>query len=266
MTLVLRRLEEPSADTNGLTAYQLDLGTGETLILYSDPRHSLGYCLGNLICSAALALVEFLRTQRASFSNQRVLELGAGAGAVGLSLAKWGANVTLTDMEAMQPLLRHNIDVNFENTSQVHALPLLWADAGVPGAPYDVVVGADVLYDDQHFPSLAATLRRAAGPQTGVYLAAFSYPEYSGLPPILSNCFDVVETRDDLRDVFLYALTLKPSVPPLPAPPSAPSASALTSPRPKRRRLSTEQLAAIRSAVLHCQTSESDGATDAGAP
>jgi methylase of polypeptide subunit release factors len=42
----------------------------------------------------------------------QVLELGAGTGALGIGLAARGAAVTLTDLEAVLPLTRRNVEAN----------------------------------------------------------------------------------------------------------------------------------------------------------
>ncbi|KAK9831887.1 hypothetical protein WJX81_005587 [Elliptochloris bilobata] len=59
-------------------------------------------------CGAALA--EYLTRHRGpgALRGKRVLELGAGTGVVGLAAALLGAQVTMTDLPAAMPLLRHN--------------------------------------------------------------------------------------------------------------------------------------------------------------
>ena len=45
--------------------------------------------------------------------GKRVLELGAGLGAVGMALAKKGARVVLTDKAESMVLLKRNVEENF---------------------------------------------------------------------------------------------------------------------------------------------------------
>lgn len=40
------------------------------------------------------------------------------------------------------------------------------------GTAPDIITGADIIYEEQHYPALLATLRRLAAPHTLVYLAS----------------------------------------------------------------------------------------------
>merc|ERR1712137_834714 len=77
----------------------------------------LGACLWH---DAVDAVLRFLENHRGSYASVRVLELGAGAGACGIGLAFDGADVVLTDVGGLVPLLELNIATNslaFTNTS-----------------------------------------------------------------------------------------------------------------------------------------------------
>ncbi|KAL7992808.1 hypothetical protein Chor_017064 [Crotalus horridus] len=82
---------------------------------------------GSVVWDAALVLARFLEksaaqtgqdTERrggspvAFLRHKAVLELGAGTGLVGLVAASLGANVTVTDLEEIQDLLKVNIENN----------------------------------------------------------------------------------------------------------------------------------------------------------
>ncbi|KAH0620211.1 hypothetical protein JD844_020258 [Phrynosoma platyrhinos] len=82
---------------------------------------------GSVVWDAALVLARFLEKKeeeeeeeaavglgspRLSLRRAAVLELGAGTGLVGLMAACLGANVTVTDLEEVQDLLKMNIENN----------------------------------------------------------------------------------------------------------------------------------------------------------
>ncbi|CAM9126528.1 unnamed protein product [Chrysoparadoxa australica] len=91
-----------------------------------------------------------------SFEGQRVLELGAGCGVAGLSLAVHGkaSLVHLTDLHpATVANLKHNMKINaqeagcFSDGCSVTAGTLDWGDEATwPGDQFDVIVGCDLAY------------------------------------------------------------------------------------------------------------------------
>ncbi|KAI3367741.1 hypothetical protein L3Q82_026581 [Scortum barcoo] len=76
--------------------------------------------VGCVVWDAAIVLAKYLETRQFydppsgvnAWSGRRVVELGAGTGAVGLMAATLGAQVTVTDLEDLQTLLRVNIQEN----------------------------------------------------------------------------------------------------------------------------------------------------------
>merc|ERR1719261_2381890 len=78
------------------------------------------------------ALARVLEGQ--SVLGKRVLELGAGTGVAGLAAARQGADVVVTDLPEMMPLLSANIRANSLG-ARAQALPLQWGDpSGVDAA------------------------------------------------------------------------------------------------------------------------------------
>ena len=128
--------------------------------------------LGNSMWGASFELVKFIK-QRTCFSGS-VVEIGAGCGAVGLVMWSRGAAVTITDLEHTVPFMQMNIDRNAQPAAskgraklqQISALPLDWtvsADAEAVraangGQPFDLVIGAEVSYDDDLYAALIDTL------------------------------------------------------------------------------------------------------------
>jgi Lysine methyltransferase len=46
------------------------------------------------------------------------------------------------------------------------------AALSLQGRPPDVITGADIIYEERHYPALLATLRGLAAPHTLIYLAS----------------------------------------------------------------------------------------------
>lgn len=112
---------------------------------------------------AGLAFSRLLVHCPSFVQGKRVLELGAGLGAVGLSAATAGAaSVLLTDYDA--DVLGFARQAAAENgvSERVTTAQLDWsAEEGVPeGAPFELVLGADVLYDKDNARHIARLLPR----------------------------------------------------------------------------------------------------------
>jgi predicted nicotinamide N-methyase len=93
----------------------------------------------------------------------RVVELGAGLGLPSLSAALRGADVLATDWaEDAVSLLRDNAA---RNAIALRAERVRWDDPGplLAGAPWDVVLGADLLYERRNADQLLELLPRLGG-------------------------------------------------------------------------------------------------------
>jgi len=72
----------------------------------------LGACLWHDTNIAALRFLENWRKPRGAYAGLHVLELGAGAGALGIALALDGARAVVTDVDGLVPLLDLNCREN----------------------------------------------------------------------------------------------------------------------------------------------------------
>jgi hypothetical protein len=108
---------------------------------------------GHVIWDAALSLATFFRWahDRGSLAVDALqcLELGAGTGVPGLTLAQLGARrVVMTDSdEDVLELMQRNVEQN-RLGDRVDCARLDWSDRStwVPAVRFDVVLAADVLY------------------------------------------------------------------------------------------------------------------------
>jgi predicted nicotinamide N-methyase len=125
----------------------------------------------DLWCSS-VTLAGDLRA-RPAMAGMRVLELGCGLGLAGIAAAQAGGAVTLTDYEEDALLFaRCNVQANLtlEEQTRVKIMPMDWRTTG-GDATYDLVIGADIVYERVNFPPILSLLRRAVRPG-GVVLIA----------------------------------------------------------------------------------------------
>jgi predicted nicotinamide N-methyase len=104
-------------------------------------------------------------------TGRRVLELGCGLGLVSVAAAGAGGDVTAADMS---PEAIAFTTVNAErNGVPVRTVRCAFEDPGplLAGAPWDLVLAADVLYEPRTGPVLADLLARLVGTGGEVWLA-----------------------------------------------------------------------------------------------
>lgn len=110
----------------------------------------------------------FLNKKDDQTSRPRAIELGAGTGLVGLAVAAlFNVDIRLTDLPAIVPNLRSNVDAYSSNATlqvrgHISVGELDWSELpcseAEPETQYDLVVAADPLYSPQHPAWLVATI------------------------------------------------------------------------------------------------------------
>ncbi len=114
---------------------------------------------------------EVLARAMASFdiAGKRILEIGCGMALSSLLLKHRGADITATDYhpEAGRFLIENQ---RLNNCQQIPFLRTGWADAGDGLGLFDVIIGADLLYEKQHISLLSAFIDRHARPRCEVML------------------------------------------------------------------------------------------------
>jgi ETFB lysine methyltransferase len=102
----------------------------------------------------------------------RVLELGCGLGLAGIAAARAGATVTLTDNDPDALLFAaENAALNLEpaELKRVTIASMDWR-APLPQSPYDLVIGADIIYERRFFAPLLALLPLLLAPGGAILL------------------------------------------------------------------------------------------------
>jgi predicted nicotinamide N-methyase len=179
--VVVRVAQAPSAR-------QAAKAHGYKLDKESDPAQT-----GTTVWDSAVVLSQYLTSTGAlaghaypsGSANPVALELGAGTGAVSLSLLACGCveHVTATDIPSVLPFIAHNARRNAGalDARRLATCALRWGVAGDVAAlprraPFDLIVGSDLIYytyseATPHSRALLSTLLQLAGRGTLVFLA-----------------------------------------------------------------------------------------------
>ena len=152
---------------------------GHDLTIQQDPA-VVG--TGGCVWETSYLMAQWLRPQlaarQAAHGKQRLLEVGAGCGLLGIAVAHMGCDVLLTEQASAMANLRANVEANPPAGSDggtARALELSWTSASDVAAaaasgPWDVLAGTDVVYKAELVAPLLDALRRCATPTSVVYL------------------------------------------------------------------------------------------------
>lgn len=121
--------------------------------------------LGTTVWDGSIVLAKMFESKsrfpQTYLKKCHVLELGAGCGLVGIALSLLGAkSVVLSDLELCVPTLQRNIDRNISGPAKecIRTAPFIWGQNTSPltvHGKFDIVVAAEVLYDEEDSKLLA---------------------------------------------------------------------------------------------------------------
>lgn len=101
--------------------------------------------------------------------SKRILEVGCGMALTSLFLNKQHANITATDYHPeVEHFLQRNSELNQDN--DIHFEQVSWADNNDKLGLFDLIIGSDLLYEDQHIELLANFIHRHANQHSEVIL------------------------------------------------------------------------------------------------
>ena len=163
-----------------------------------------------VVWDAGLVLAYYLVKHQSTYrlcdkqNPPHVVDVGAGTGVVGLVASSLGANVTLTDLPRILPLLEEGISANrelIENTQHykenhfIRALPLKWGNKSdvnevclktiknekYVGGPPDLILVSDCVYFEESLAPLIFTLRELvkASNSSAPILLSYEVRDYS---------------------------------------------------------------------------------------
>ena len=149
---------------------------------------------------SGVALAEEL--DRADLRGQRIVELGCGLGLPSLIAARAGADVLATDIDPdALSLLRLNARANGIEL-ETELVDWSRAQSLIDRAPFDLVIAADLLYEDSVVDELRALMPRLAGQ------ALLADPGRPAADALLDRLDRPVATERETRGVVrLYRLT-----------------------------------------------------------
>jgi predicted nicotinamide N-methyase len=130
---------------------------------------------GFLLWESAIALAELLTQHPEWVAGRRVLELGAGLGLPGLVARSLGAEVWQTDHEP-HALALAQVNAAHNGVSGLHHFLADWTAWAHP-VQYDLILGADILYERAMHPYLAPIFARNLAPGGRLLLADPSRPQ-----------------------------------------------------------------------------------------
>jgi predicted nicotinamide N-methyase len=136
--------------------------------IVDDPEQNLPYWAE--IWPSGIALAAAILGTPERVAGRRVLELGCGVGITAAVAVRAGARLTVTDYADEALLLTRMTCLDHAGKEPERALRLNWRDAVADGG-YDVVLGADLLYERRDVEPLLIAVERLVAPGGALWLA-----------------------------------------------------------------------------------------------
>jgi ETFB lysine methyltransferase len=123
--------------------------------------------LFGVLWTAGIVLAELMVTQ--DIQGRRILEVGCGLGLASLLLNQRSADITATDQHPeAATFLASNVALN--EAEPIPFVRVSWADAEVELGLFDLIIGADLLYDREQAEPLSRFIEQHANPACEVVL------------------------------------------------------------------------------------------------
>ncbi|XP_067897820.1 EEF1A lysine methyltransferase 3-like [Heterodontus francisci] len=165
---------------------------------------------------SALGLCQYFEEQKMSFSQKKVIELGAGTGILSILTVLLGGDVTITDKPQLLKQIEQNVSINipssFRPRVKIHALSWGYDHTLFP-SEYDYILGTDIMYTRASVPLILKTLQHLSNEKTVIYFASkmsIGCGLVSSGYETLSQYFDSdLVYRYENKDVNLYRMRKK---------------------------------------------------------
>lgn len=152
---------------------------------YSDPdgiAEDLGissalWPLFGIIWPSSLVMSHFLLDY--NYQGKRILEVGCGIGLASLLLNHFSADITATDYHpSVEGFLHENVLLN--DDKDIPFFRADWREENLELGLFDLIIGSDLLYEDEHAVLLAAFIDRHAHKQCKVVVVDPGRGRYGG--------------------------------------------------------------------------------------
>jgi predicted nicotinamide N-methyase len=164
------------------------------------------------IWDAGMLLAYFMGRQPVVL-GQHILEIGAGVGIVGVYAALHGHRVTISDINE-DALMFARANALLNGVPQVDVRRLDWNRAELPRT-YDVIIGAEVVYDRESYPAMVQFLRKGIRPGGIIFMAKNAQLNAPKFFAEMSRYFEfkyttqTISTDGEPQRIELYAIRLK---------------------------------------------------------
>ena len=123
--------------------------------------------LFGIIWPSSLVLAHFIHNYKTD--SKRILEVGCGMALSSLLLNKQGADITATDYHPeVNKFLQRNVLLNQDKAIPFEQVD--WANKNDNLGLYDLIIGSDILYEDNHIELLANFIEAHAKPNCEVII------------------------------------------------------------------------------------------------
>jgi predicted nicotinamide N-methyase len=189
-----------------------DLGAYIETLVDSEPVACLDLPFWAKVWESGFVLAHFLGRQPV-VAGRRILEIGAGIGIVGVYAALCGHDVTITDNNG-DALLFARGHTLLNGCPHVPVRHLDWRTPELD-RPYDMIVGADVVYDRRSYGDLVRFLKAALAPDGIVFLAKNEQFQARAFLAALTENFEfkqsvqTIRSEDRIQQISLFAIRPK---------------------------------------------------------
>lgn len=103
------------------------------------------------------------------FQGKKILEIGCGLGLSSILLNHLDADITATDYHPeVENFLDENVRIN--NDKKIPFIRENWCDSESKLGTYDLIIGSDLLYEENHFKELSRFLERVSNKSCQIIL------------------------------------------------------------------------------------------------